>query len=233
MGEASGSLQFNPPFDGCHTNCMGTLILLEEALKAGVKKIIFSTTGSSYADTPVPHKEDNQLNVPNFYTASKIFNEHSIRLYKELYGLDYVILRYASVYGPKENKGPLCNVVSQFYVSMKKGQPPVIYGDGGQTRDFIFVKDVAAANIFAMDSLSNDTFNVGTGIATSFNDVVRTINKVLNTDIKPTYGTYSTPVQKKYVSEQLFDNSKLISKGFRIGYTLEEGIREYGEATNN
>lgn len=230
LGAASGSLTFNPIKHACEVNCIGTLNLLDESVQAGVKKIVFATTGSSYAFTPIPHKEDCKLNIPNFYTATKLFNEYSIQLYKELYGLDYVILRYGSVYGPHESKGNLANVISQFVAAMSFDQSPVLFGDGSQTRDFVFAKDVAAANIFAMFRLKNDIFNVGTGVSTSFNEVVELINKFLGKDIKPIYKQFDTKVQTQYVAEQRMDISKITQAGWEWQYSVEDGIKEYAKS---
>lgn len=232
LGAAAGSLHFLPdPIEGIKTNCIGTVHLLEAARLAGVKKIIFASTGTSYADTPIPHIETSWLNCPNFYTATKIFNEQSMKLYNQLYGLETIILRYASVYGVGEEckilpQGILANVLTQFIWQMIEGKQPEIWHTGEQTRDFIYVDDIVYANIFAAENLKHGIYNVGTGIETKFIDAVKLINKILGTNIEPKYvEATNKAVQTKYVDRQLFNNSKLMNLGWRWTVTLEEGIR--------
>ena len=242
MGAASGSLHFQPnPIEGTYINCVGTVRLLEAARQARVKKFIFSSTGSSYADTPLPHHESWALNAPNFYTATKIYNEHSVKLYNELYGLNTVILRYASVYGTDEeckalpDGNSLANVLSQFIWKMMKGEQPEIWKTGKQTRDFIFVDDIVNANIFAAENLGGGrVYNVGTGIETSFNQVIEKINEVLQTKIQPKYiEPLNKSVQIKYVDKQLFDTQKLSEAGWKYSINVETGIRKIVENIRN
>jgi len=156
--------------------------------------------------------------------VTKLANEHLARVFTSEYGIDAVGFRYMSVYGPKEEgKGVFANLVSQFLWAMKKGENPVIYGDGSQTRDFVYVKDVVSANMLAMErGHGGEIFNVGTGTATSLNALITLLNKLLGTSITPKY--VDMPV-KNYISTQLADVSKIKSKlGFEPQYTLEEGI---------
>src|SRR3989338_4319574 len=117
----------------------------------------------------------------NFYAASKLANEHLAMLFASQYSIRITGLRYMSVYGPHEKtKGIYANLVSQFLWDMQKDKAPVIYGNGKQTRDFTYVKDVAKANILAMESgIKSDIFNVGTGISHSLVDLIRILNKIL------------------------------------------------------
>jgi|SRR3990167_9850079 len=237
LGAASGSLHFQPdPIEGSDVNCIGTLKLLEAAKRAKVKKVVFASTGSSYGGTPLPHNESFPLNCPNFYTATKIFNEQSMKLYHDLYGLDTVIFRFASVYGIDEDskilpQGNLANVVSQFIWAMMKNEQPEIWGTGKQTRDLIFADDIASALVFGAENLGDGKiYNIGTGVETTFNDIVSTINKVLETNINPKYVEPSNKsVQAKYVDRQLFDTDKLSQAGWKYSIGLETGIRKIVE----
>lgn len=234
FGAASGSLHFNPPESGVDVNCTGTTHLLEMAKRAGVKKFVFSSTGSSYGGTAIPHVENTVLNCPNFYTATKIFDELACKLYNELYGLDTVILRYASVYGDNEDsKKDLANVVSQFIWNMMKGEQPELWGNGKQSRDLIFVDDIVGANIFAAENLGGGkVYNVGTGVETSFVDAIGKINAALGTKIEPKFVTGKLEernVQKKYVDRQLFNTEKLAKAGWRSMVSVDEGIRRIVE----
>jgi UDP-glucose 4-epimerase len=123
----------------------------------------------------------------SFYEYSFYAREGIASLYAELYGMRSVGLRYFSVYGPgEEHKGGFANNISQFIWEMMKGKSPVIYGDGTQTRDFIFVDDVVEANILSMGpDLKGEVVNAGTGVSTSFNELARMLNEALGTSIKP------------------------------------------------
>jgi len=226
LGAASGSLWFEEPCFGSEINCIGTIRLLEECVKAGVKRVIFSSTSSSYAEAPIPHKEEHRLSAPNFYSATKIFNEHTMWLYKKLYGLDCVVFRFASIYGANENKGLLCNLVTQFVEWMKKDEQPEIWNKGTQTRDFTYVKDVVQALIMAQ-KLPSDTYNVSTNKETTFNEVVEIINELLGKDIKPKYIPVKlSDVQTAYIDRQNLDNSKLLAQGWKPEYDLRAGIKD-------
>ncbi|MEM2915573.1 MAG: NAD-dependent epimerase/dehydratase family protein, partial [Candidatus Bathyarchaeia archaeon] len=137
-----------------------------------------------------------------------------------------VELRFFSVYGPKERfKGEYANVISQFLWSMLKDEPPIILGDGTQTRDFIHIDDVIDALILAMDKdFGCEIFNVGTGVAHNFNQIVEILNKVLGKNIKPIYKP--NPISN-YVFHTLADTTKAEKiLGFKAKITLEEGIRK-------
>lgn len=230
LGAAAGSLWFTNPRYACKINNEGTLNLLE-ACRKNDTKIIFSSTTSSMAFTPIPHREENTLYPLNFYSASKIFNEHSIKLYNELYGIDAVILRYFSVYGPGEKKkGNLANVVSQFIFDVIDNKSPVIFGDGNQYRDFIYVDDVVEANLHAAKLLSGaEVYNIGTGIKTNFNELLQiiynTLGKFIDIIYKPISKTNIKAVQRHYVLEQLADISKIQKTGWSPKVSIKEGIR--------
>ena len=226
LGAASGSLWFKEPIFGTRINCIGTLNLLDECVKAGVKRIIFSTTSSSYAKAPIPHKEDHELTAPNFYTATKIFNEQSVRLYKQLYDLDYVMFRFGSIYGSEENKGPLNNLITQFVEWIKNDEQPIIWGDGTQTRDFTYVKDVVKALVMGQE-LPSDTYNLSTNTETTFNEAVKIINELLGKNVEPKYEPIRlSSVQSMYIDRQCLDNNKLKSEGWTPDYDLRQGIKD-------
>ncbi len=188
--------------------------------------LIYVSTSSVYGNVSGALREDIKVVPPNFYAATKLANEHLASIYSNEYGIKSIGFRYMSVYGKREeSKGIFANLVSQFLWAMKKYEQPVIYGDGTQTRDFVFAKDVAAAHMLAMKSkISNEVINIGTGNATSLNELVSLLNKVLKTQIKPKY--VKTPV-KNYIATQCADTSKAEKLlGFKAKYSLENGIRE-------
>lgn len=188
-------------------------------------KVVFASSSSLYNGLPTPNREDMDVMVTDYYTEARLGIERIAELYHQLYGIDVVGLRFFSVYGPHERaKGIYANIISQFLWEMQDGKTPVIYGDGEQTRDFIFVSDVVRACILAMEKDVSGAFNVGTGVSHSFNDVVVALNGVLGTDIEPQH--IDNPV-KNYVAHTLADLTKVkAALGFRSEYSLEEGIRE-------
>lgn len=199
------------------------IALLEYARAKGAK-IVFSSTSSLYSGLNPPHREDMAIRVTDLYTEARLWMERLAELYHTLYGVRVIGLRYFSVYGPHEkSKGKYANLISQFLWAMRKGEAPVIYGDGSQTRDFVYVDDVVEANMLvAKSSVDFGIFNVGTGKATSINDMVMLLNKKLGTNIKPKY--IENPV-KNYVQHTLADTSKAEKiLGFKAKVNLEEGI---------
>ncbi len=213
----------NPFFVGEAIN--GAISVFEYAKNQKVKKVIFASSSSLYNGLQPPHHENMEIKVTDYYTEARLCVERIARLYNSLYGIKSAGLRFFSIYGPHEKaKGKYANIVSQFLWDMEKGKVPVIYGDGKQSRDFVFVKDVVKACLLLMNSeFDYDIFNVGTGYSHSFNDVVEILNKKLNTNITPTY--IEMPV-KNYVDRTLADLRKIESLGYKPGYSLEKGIDE-------
>lgn len=203
----------------------GSINVFEFAKKEKVKKVIFASSSSLYNGLQPPHNENMDVKVTDFYTEARLCIERIAKLYNVLYGIKSVGLRFFSVYGPHEEaKGEYANIVSQFLWEMEKGKSPIIYGDGTQKRDFVFVKDVVKACLLSMNfEFEYDVFNVGTGKSYSFNDVVNILNNKLNVNLKPTY--IEMPM-KNYVDHTLADTRKIRSLGYQSEYSLEEGIDE-------
>jgi UDP-glucose 4-epimerase len=187
--------------------------------------VVFASSSSVYNGLEPPHKEDMDIMVTDYYTEARLAMERLGKLYNILHGVPVIAMRFFSVYGPHEKaKGRFANTVSQFMWSMQDGQRPVIYGDGSQTRDYIFVKDVVAALKMAMKSdIGFDVLNVGTGTNTTTNDTIRLLNRVLGKSIEPEY--VENPI-KNYVHHTKSDCTKARERlGFTAKTTLEEGIR--------
>jgi UDP-glucose 4-epimerase len=188
-------------------------------------KIVYASTSSIYNGNPIPYKEDLQVYVTDYYTECRYAIERLAKLYYDFYNVKSIGLRLFSVYGPREeHKGKYANIISQFLWSIMKNERPIIYGDGSQTRDFIYVSDVINAFILAMEKdIDFDIFNVGTGRDYSFNEVIKIINKLLNKDIKPIYKP--NPI-KNYVYHTLADTTKAEKiLRFKAKVSLEEGIK--------
>ena len=212
----------NPLLVGAAIN--DAISVFEFARDVGAK-VVFASSSSLYNGVPTPHREDAKTRVTDYYTEARLCIERISELYNELYGVNSIGLRFFSVYGPNERaKGIYANIVSQFLWGMQKGEIPVIYGDGEQTRDFVFVDDVVQACMLAIEKDVFGTFNVGTGESHSFNDVVRILNSELGTDIEPRY--IKNPL-KNYVGHTLADMTMARNVlGYTPEYSLERGIKE-------
>jgi len=198
--------------------------ILEYAKAVGCK-VIYASSSSIYNGNEVPYREDMPIYVKDFYTECRYAIERLARLYNVLFGVKSVGLRFFSIYGPKEeHKKQYANIVSQFLWAMQKDEPPIIFGDGTQTRDFTHVYDVVEALILAWKKeFECEIFNVGTGVAHSFNEVIDLINKLLGKHIKPIYRP--NPI-KNYVYHTLADTTKAERMlGFKAKISLEEGLR--------
>ena len=206
----------------------GTIAVFELARSAKCR-VVYASSSSLYSGLTPPHREDMSIQVTDYYTEARLGIERTAELYNRLFDVPSAGMRFFSVYGPKEEaKKQYANMVSQFLWDMMKGKSPVIYGDGTQTRDFTYVKDVVKALRLAMISDYHGILNVGTGTAYSFNDVVDLINdgiinEGIGSEIEPKY--LDNPI-KNYVSHTLADTSKTKEiLGFEACRTLNDGIR--------
>jgi len=200
----------------------GFIAVLELARRSQAR-LVYASSSSLYSGLKPPHREDMPIQITDYYTEARLAMERMAELYCKLYAVKSAGMRFFSVYGPREeSKNQYANMVSQFLWEMRDGKQPVIFGDGKQTRDFVYVQDVVAALRLAMQSDYHGILNVGTGRAYSFNDVIRMINARLKTDIKSKYT--ENPI-KNYVKDTLADTSKCKEVlGFQAKITLEEGI---------
>lgn len=211
----------NPLLTGEAIN--GMIAIMELARRSGTRKVVIASSSSLYNGTATPQREDASILVTDYYTEARLGIERVAQLYNRLYGIDYAALRFFSVYGPHERaKGSYANMISQFLWAMQMGDAPVIYGDGTQTRDFIFVKDVTDALVMAAWR-GTGVFNLGTGRSYSFNQVVDLINSKLGTGLKPKY--QENPI-RNYVLDTQADTSKMKALGFEARWSLEEGIEQ-------
>jgi UDP-glucose 4-epimerase len=216
------------PREGIEVNLKGFLNVMDAARRNDFP-VVYASTSSLYGRCKPPHKEDMHVRPGSFYEYSFYARELAAELYAELYGLCVVGLRYFSIYGPHEEyKGRYANNISQFMWEMMRGDRPVIYGDGTQTRDFAFIEDVVEANLLAIRSgLRGKIINVGTGIATSFNTIIELLNRELGTSIKPTY--VPNPI-KNYVQHTQADTTKAqLLLNFRAKVPLDLGIKRTAE----
>ncbi|MDD5433192.1 MAG: GDP-mannose 4,6-dehydratase [Candidatus Pacebacteria bacterium] len=207
-------------------SALNDFIAMLELAKRENCKIVFASTSSVYNGNPVPFKEDMAIFPKDFYSEARYYMERMAQLYFDLWGVKSIGLRFLSVYGPgEESKKKLANMVSQIFWWMNNNKQPVLYGNGEQTRDFVYVKDAVLALCLSMSSkVGQDIFNVGTGKSYSFNQVVKIINNILGKNIEPIY--LANPV-KNYVDLHLGDPKKAKDVlGFQTQYSLEQGIQE-------
>jgi UDP-glucose 4-epimerase len=209
----------------------GTFNVVEAAVKAGVKKIIASSTASVYGlaehfPTPESHHPYNNRTL---YGAAKVFNEGLLRTYHHMTGLDYVALRYFNVYGERMDVyGAYTEVLIRWMERITDGQPPLIFGDGQQTMDFVHVEDIARANILAAkSSITDEVFNIASGTETSLNELAYGLLRVMNSPLTPEYGPERVV---NNVRRRLADVSRARDMlGFEARVTLDEGLRRLVE----
>lgn len=171
---------YKEPMKYFRVNVEGTLYLLEEARRNDVERFVYASSAAVYGDPRyIPIDEEHPINPVNFYGASKASGELLVNTYWRNYGLSTISLRYFNVYGPRMKKGPYSGVIYKFIERALNGEPFIIYGDGLQTRDFIYVEDVARANIIALESRKNGVYNIGTGKSVSIKELAYTIAKLL------------------------------------------------------
>ncbi|MBN2095956.1 NAD-dependent epimerase/dehydratase family protein [Candidatus Peregrinibacteria bacterium] len=208
--------------------------VLDWARRNGAKKVLYASTSSLYGNNPLPLVEDQQVTPINHYAVTKRTYEYCARCYNKVYPqMDIVGFRFMSVYGPNEEaKGIYANLISQFCWDIARDKAPVIYGDGTQTRDFTNVRDVAQGLILAIKTdkkLGADVFNIGTGRATSVNEIVDALNKAFGKNIKPKH--IENPVKEDYVLGQYADISKIKEVlDYEPTVRLETGIKEQVES---
>jgi len=179
----------DPKFDA-ESNIVGMLNLLSMAVASGCRRVIFSSSGGAvYGEQETfPAPETHSTHPLSPYGVSKLAGEHYLYYYQKTCGLETTTLRYANVYGPRQDPFGEAGVVAIFTQKMLKGEAPVINGNGMQTRDFVFVEDVVEANRAVLYGQLNDTFNVGTGIETSVNDLFDCLNTLTGGSVKATHG---------------------------------------------
>lgn len=169
-----------------NSNCLGTLNAFESALDAGVKKIIFASSMAVYGHPKyLPVNEKHPLTANSPYGLSKIRGEQYCKIFEKEYGIKTISLRYFNTYGIKQTPSPYVGVTTIFITNVLKGQPMIVFGDGSQTRDFVWVEDVAQANLLAAESnISNEVFNVGSGEQISVNKIANMIRDLMGGEIK-------------------------------------------------
>jgi UDP-glucose 4-epimerase len=208
------------PLLDTRTNVLGTVNLLECCRRFGARRLVFASSAAVYGEPeriPLPETASTRPLSP--YGLAKLTGERYIQLYHQLYGLDTVILRYANVYGPRQDAHGEAGVVSIFVNRILAGEQPVIHGDGQQTRDFVYVKDIARANVMAVEpDAPLGTYNVGSGVATS---VTELFDLVAAGGTQPRHG----PARPGDIRHSVLDSSAIQQAlGWRVEISLPEGL---------
>jgi UDP-glucose 4-epimerase len=177
--QISVALSSRDPAADAMANVVGSLRVLEASRAAGVEHLVFASTGGALYGDPeiIPADETTTIAPLSPYGAAKASVETYLRMYHDTYGFSYTALRYANVFGPRQTPEGEAGVVAIFAARMLKGEAPVIFGDGEQQRDFVYVGDVARANVEAIERRLQGAYNVGTGVASSVNDVTRVLTE--------------------------------------------------------
>lgn len=215
------------PMTTNRSNVDGTLSVLVAARDCGVRRVVFASSSAVYGDSPeLPKRESAAPRPMSPYAVTKLVGEEYCRVFYEIYGLECVSLRYFNVFGPGQDPASeYAAVIPRFINAVLSGSQPVVYGDGEQTRDFVYVKDVVRANILACLSprAAGLAINIGTGYATSLNRLLDSIRRILKKDIRPIYTEPRPGDLRDSVADITLAKEVL---GYVPEYGLEDGLKE-------
>ncbi len=213
------------PLASHNVNVTGTLNVLLAARDCHVNKVIYASSSSVYGDTPtLPKVEDMIPNPQSPYAVTKLTGEYYCQVFRQVYNIPTACLRYFNVYGPKQDpESQYAAVIPKFITRVINGQGPIIFGDGEQSRDFTYIKDVIEANILAAESDATGIFNIGNGKGITINQLARlTINLLSNYNINP---IHEEP-RPGDIKDSLADITRAKTFGYSPKYDLEKGLYE-------
>ncbi|MCL5038029.1 MAG: NAD-dependent epimerase/dehydratase family protein [Chloroflexi bacterium] len=213
------------PVHDARINILDAVRLLENCREYGVKKIIYASTGGAIYGEPeyIPCDENHPVRPLAGYGTSKFCFEQYIGLYNRLYGMEYTILRYANVYGPRQDPMGEAGVVAIFCGRLLSKKAPVIFGDGEQTRDYVYVGDIAGANLLALDRASGLTMNIGTGVQTSVNRIFSVLTGIMGVDTESVYEAVRPGEVMHIALDARLAGEKL---GWKPAVALEDGLQK-------
>ncbi len=214
------------PLDTDESNVRGTLNLLVAARDAGVKRVVYASSSAIYGDTPaLPKIEEMKPEPLSPYAVSKLAGEHYCQVFYQVYGLETVALRYFNVFGPRQDPtSQYAAVIPKFVTAMLKGEQPIIYGNGEQSRDFTYVSNVVQANLLAATApgVGGQVFNIACGRRYNLLELVSTINRILGTDITPVH----TAPRPGDIRHSLADITRAKERlSYQVEVEFEEGLR--------
>jgi UDP-glucose 4-epimerase len=213
------------PLEDSDTNIRGSLNLLQNCVRYGVRKVVYTSSGGAIYGEPLhlPCDETHPINPLSHYGVSKYTVENYLSVYRQSYGLDYTILRLSNVYGPRQDPFGEAGVVAIFSQAMLQGKPIIINGSGEQERDFLYVQDVVQASITALEGGSGDAFNIGTGKGASINEIFSLLKRVADYPGEASHG----PAKPSEVFKIYLDVTKARQGlGWKPGFSLEEGLKD-------
>ena len=225
-GQTMVDASVQDPKNDAQENIIGTINLLEAARQCDIERIIFSSTAASYGNVTaedLPVLESKPLAPMSFYGLSKVTAEHYLEVYRQIFGMDYVVLRFANVYGERQGDGGEGGVISIFAKRIVQGEDITIFGDGEQTRDFVYAGDIAKGICAALRTKDvNTAYNLSTQTETSLRELVSLLSKVAGRDIIPLYG----PERPGDIRRSMLANSKAVrGLGWKPVMPLLEGLR--------
>lgn len=212
-------------------NLMGLLNITEGALEVGTKRVVFVSSGGVVYGEPdeIPTPESAPKLPLSPYGVTKLGGEFYLNYYRHVHGMEYVALRYSNVFGPRQDPHGEAGVVAIFCTRLLDGRPLTIFGDGEQTRDYVYVKDVVAANMLASNAEMGDgtgldarAFNVGTGVGTSVLQLADTLERVAGASLPRNH----EPARPGELQHSTLDSGLIRSRGWSPAFTLEQGLRE-------
>jgi len=212
-----------PDFDS-DVNITGSINLFNHAIKGGVKKVIYASSAAVYGHPEyLAIDENHPVNPISYYGISKHTPEHYLEVFKELHGLDYTVLRYANAYGVRQDPKGEGGVISIFVDKFLNQETPIIFGDGHQTRDFVYVDDIAQANLLAIKNGSGEIINIGCNVQTSVNELVEMMKEVTGSSLEAKYqAARAGDIKYSYL-----DNTKAKDiLGWEPNYNLKRGLEE-------
>jgi len=207
------------------TNLTGTLNVLLAARDCGVRKVVFSSSSAVYGDEKTLPKREDMPPVPlSPYAISKLAGEYYCSVFSELFGVKTVSLRYFNVFGPRQDPhAEYAAVIPKFITRLMDNLPPLIFGDGMQTRDFVYIQDVVQANMLAMRSSATGTFNIGSGQKINLNTLASTIAQIMKVNLQPVYDKPRSGDIRDSVSSITAAKNAF---GYQTHYSLDEGLKE-------
>jgi len=222
---ASVARSVDDPIATHQTNLTGTLHVLLAARDCGVKKVVFSSSSAVYGDEPTLPKREEMTPAPlSPYAVSKLAGEYYCKVFSELFGVKTVSLRYFNVFGPRQDpQSEYAAVIPKFITRLLSHQAPLIFGDGKQTRDFVYVKDVVQANLLAMQGTRTGTFNIGSGQKIDLTTLAGDIGRIMEVHYPPVYGEPRPGDIRDSVADITAVKKAL---GYKAAYSLDTALAE-------
>ena len=212
------------PITTHETNITGTLNVLLAARGAGVRRLVYASSSSVYGETPVlPKTEDMAPQPLSPYALSKLAGEQYLSIFRRVYGLDSVSLRYFNIFGPRQDpESEYAAVIPRFITALLEGRPPTIYGDGAQSRDFTYVDNVVEANLLASESeaAAGGVFNVACGRRYTLLELLEKLNRIIGAAVEPVH----EPARAGDVRDSLASIEAIGAVGYRVSADFEEGL---------